>query len=1073
MAILTTLLAAAGPSVAKILLKKFLAFSEAGQIFGEELTDIAAAKLKDTMEQRQAVRIFTDVADKIIVQLTPLFEEAGRRGNLNIETVAHELGTTLKGRISADLLLANEMVPEKLAKAFRDARPLPANQLTEAEIDLYGRALDQTARYLVAVATQFPRFVDKLAASQLQRISRMEGELSRTLESVRRIEEQVSILSPDKTYARFEADYRQIVSQTVDELELFGVDVDPQSRRYKLSVAYISLSFLEESSNEEASTLVAAEHLLQELRPGAGRLLIRGDAGSGKSTLFRWMALIVAQAGSTGSERARLMIFAEHDLTIGRLARTWLSQTLSGKPGSLMHAIASTSPSALSSEGGGSPRTGGTPWHLCVPFLIRLRNCKAGKIPPIEEFIRQITPELETPRGWMTSLLETGRALVLLDGVDEVPNRDRNDVYKAVERLINKYPRCYYLLSTRPAAVERGWLKPLGFREADISPLSEMDRDQLIVRWHEAVANELRLRGQQGKELGPLAENLKRELRENPPIARLATNPLLAAMLCALHRDRSQRLPESQAELCEALCHMLLHRRERESNLKLEDFPEEYRALSYPQKRAIIAELAVHMARNEVSALDREDAIFKVGGVLNTIPGHDSKEASTVLNGLLERSGMLREARPGVVDFIHNTFKEYLAGELMAQQRNDKFLADRALDSTWQNIVLFAAAKGEKTFVRNLLMKVLGQESSREPPPGKQKKSKRNTEEHKRRLMAVRLRSVAQRLDKSLETRIDTLQGTLFPPATMADAEALADAGDAVVPYLRYQSSLSARHTAACIRALRLINSSAAKACLRDYLAETRQTVLEELSQAVNPLEIKLVQEALLGGRSIPVAPRQVADLTPLASLAALRSLDLRGTQVSDLTPLASLTALQLLYLSYTQVSNLTPLASLTALQSLDLSYTQVSNLTPLASLAALQSLGLRGTQVFDLTPLASLTTLQSLDLSRTQISDLTPLASLTALQSLYLRGTQVSDLTPLASLTALQSLYLSRTQVSDLTPLASLTTLQSLYLRGTQVSDLTPLASLTALQSLYLQDTQVSDLTPLAALTNLKIVRY
>jgi hypothetical protein len=39
MAILTTLLAAAGPSVAKILLKKFLAFSDAAQIFGEELTE--------------------------------------------------------------------------------------------------------------------------------------------------------------------------------------------------------------------------------------------------------------------------------------------------------------------------------------------------------------------------------------------------------------------------------------------------------------------------------------------------------------------------------------------------------------------------------------------------------------------------------------------------------------------------------------------------------------------------------------------------------------------------------------------------------------------------------------------------------------------------------------------------------------------------------------------------------------------------------------------------------------------------------------------------------------------------
>jgi hypothetical protein len=255
---------------------------------------------------------------------------------------------------------------------------------------------------------------------------------------------------------------------------------------------------------------------------------------------------------------------------------------------------------------------------------------------------------------------------------------------------------------------------------------------------------------------------------------------------------------------------------------------------------------------------------------------------------------MLREARPGVVDFIHNTFKEYLAGELLAQQRNDKFLADRALDPAWQNIVLFAAAKGESTFVRNLLTKVLGQEPSQKAPTGKQKKPRLSAGERKRSLMAVRLRSVVHRLDKSLEVRIDALRSTLFPPATMADAEALADAGDAVVPYLRYQSSLSARSAAACIRALRLINSSAAKACLKDYLTETKLTVLEELGQAVNPLEIKLVQEALLRGHSIPVARGQVADLSPLASLTGLQSLALRRTQVADLSPLATLTNLKI-----------------------------------------------------------------------------------------------------------------------------------------------------------------------------------
>ncbi len=1031
MDILSLLVPTVGSSVAKLLLKKYLASSEVAQLFGEELTKLAVAGLKSKLEQRQAIRVFEDLADKIVNQLTPLFEEAGRRGNLNTEAVAKELGATLEGRISPDLLLSSDMAPDKLVRALRDSRPLPPNQLTEADAELYARALDQTARYLVATATLLPHFVERLAVTQLQRISRMEGEISRTHASVRLIEEQVSTLSPDKTFARFEADYRQSVSLTVDTLELFGVDVDPQSTQYKLSVAYISLSLLEESSNEESSneeesTLVPAEHLLQQLRPGAGRLLIRGDAGSGKSTLFRWMALTVAQGERKGAEHLRSRSPEETDRV--------------------------------------------TLWSRCVPFLIRLRDCRDGKLPSIDDFTGQVAPELGSPPpNWMSSILEAGRALVLLDGVDEVPNRNRDDVYKSVERLIRKYPGCYFLLSTRPAAVERGWLKPLGFREADVSPLSDVDRDQLIGRWHVAVEHELSLRGQPGAGLGQLAENLKRGLRENPPIARLATNPLLAAMICALHRDRSQRLPESLADLCEALCHMLLHRRERESNLKLEDFPEEYRTLSYRQKRDIVAELAVHMARNEVSTLDREEAIIKAGEVLDTTPGHQMNEASVVLNGLIERSGMLREARPGAVDFIHNTFKEYLAGELFGQQRDYEFLAKRALDPAWQNILLFAAATGESTFVRNLLNRILGLQPGQEPPVETPRKPKVSAEERMRRLMAVRLRSVVQRLDKSLEARIDALRSALFPPATMADAAALADVGDEVVPYLRYQPTYSARSAAACIRALRLINSPAAKACLKDYLAETRQFVLEELGQAVNPLEIKVVQEAFLRGDHIPVGREQIADLSPLAALTSLQSLNLAGTQVADLSPLAALTSLQSLDLRHTQVADLTPLASLASLQSLALFGTQVADLTPLASLTSLQELNLTCTRVADLTPLAALISLQSLDLLGTRVVDLTPLASLTSLQSLDLRGAQVADLSPLASLTSLRSLVLASSQVADLTPLAALTSLQSLDLASSQVADLTPLAALTSLQDLNLTGTRVADLSPLAALTSLQ----
>ncbi len=76
---------------------------------------------------------------------------------------------------------------------------------------------------------------------------------------------------------------------------------------------------------------------------------------------------------------------------------------------------------------------------------------------------------------------------------------------------------------------------------------------------------EVRLRAwNQPADLRLLAGRLKRRLEETPAIARLTVNPLLCAVVCALHRERNENLPETPVDLCEKLCEMLLLRRDNE-----------------------------------------------------------------------------------------------------------------------------------------------------------------------------------------------------------------------------------------------------------------------------------------------------------------------------------------------------------------------------------------------------------------------------------------------------------------------------------------------------------------------------
>ena len=112
----------------------------------------------------------------------------------------------------------------------------------------------------------------------------------------------------------YEKNYRKAVEGALDELELFGVDLTPESRKQKLSVAYISLSLEAPATANEAGP-TPVEDVLDLIGQDTRRLLIRGEAGSGKSTLSRWSAIFAAQARCGIVTRYNDLGTPYHDLT--------------------------------------------------------------------------------------------------------------------------------------------------------------------------------------------------------------------------------------------------------------------------------------------------------------------------------------------------------------------------------------------------------------------------------------------------------------------------------------------------------------------------------------------------------------------------------------------------------------------------------------------------------------------------------------------------------------------------------------------------------------------------------------
>lgn len=162
--------------------------------------------------------------------------------------------------------------------------------------------------------------------------------------------------------------------------------------------------------------------------------------------------------------------------------------------------------------------------------------------------------------------LRSGRALVLIDGVDELTEVRREETRRWLRELVATFPAARYVVTTRPAAVPSDWLGRDDFDVAELEPMSAVEVPVFVQRWHEAMREQCDTDEQQA-ELTAYEKRLLGALATQRHLRSLARFPLLCALLCALHRDRRGQLPGNRMELYDVALQMLLERRDRERQL--------------------------------------------------------------------------------------------------------------------------------------------------------------------------------------------------------------------------------------------------------------------------------------------------------------------------------------------------------------------------------------------------------------------------------------------------------------------------------------------------------------------------
>jgi NACHT domain/Leucine Rich repeats (2 copies) len=987
----------------------------------EQTIDLATDGLSEG-EKRQALEQQTHkLAERLQREMQPFFEtEAKNIDEGGQSAIFYAVAQTLtQGGISLDGLMNISLDADRLAKHLL-TDPKATAGLSENEKSLYRQAIALASSSLIEMVPQLDGFQLSVTKAML----RQNEELLNDARSQKEL-----VLQQRDQFLRC---YRQVIATELDKPDKFGVPLLKNLlSRQKLCEAYVQLSItekieefgyqvnlfdLEEQEDESLSLIPKREKFLetrsQNIETALSkrrRLVIRGGAGAGKTSLMHWLAVHAARQDFKAP---------------------------------LKH------------------------WNSLVPFFIRLRSWVDEGFPAVKDFVQPIARNIADgmPKDWVRQQLDSGCALVLIDGVDEMPRPKRQPFFEALQKLVTEFPNAIYITTSRPAGLKdengeewvewENWMKSEQFGNCVMEPMTLPVIEQFVSRWHRALPEPSQ---HVDKEPQKVAENLMREIKKRIEIRKLAETPLLCTMICALHYENEGSLPSTRLRLYDKCIEMLLEERDKQRDIKTDI------SLTLEQKEGFLMEFAYWLMRNNYSdakteQADRQFQDYLKEYTLQNVTGREIRQL------LLERSGLLREPLMGRIDFVHRTFQEYLAAKAVLDHDDLGVLLNHADEDQWREAIIVAVGKGSRSQRRNLLSELLkhGDENSEK--------------QHYLHLLTVACLETGVAIDSDLRAKIEVCAKALLPPKNNEEIDTVARSGDAIVPFLAYQSNLSADEANLCITTLVKIGSLAAMQSLVKYAqAKFNQEnfnfiIARSIGRGYDEFEPGLyIKHVLTQVKLLDLSGTQIQDISILSSLNQIQGLNLSETKIQDISALSSFNQLQYLYLSGTQIQDISVLSSLNQLQHLDLSGTQIQDISVLSSLNQLQYLDLSGTQIQDISVLSSLNQLQHLDLSGTQIQDISVLSLLNQLQYLYLSRTQIQDISVLSLLNQLQYLYLSGTEIQDISVLSLLNQLQYLYLSETKIQDISVLSSLTQIRHLNLSGTEIQDISVLSSLNQLQ----
>jgi len=320
-----------------------------------------------------------------------------------------------------------------------------------------------------------------------------------------------------------------------------------------------------------------------------------------------------------------------------------------------------------------------------VPILIALKDfAEAPEQPSLLEYVAQqlttcgVTDSTVTPQ-----ILSHGRALVLLDGLDEVQEKDCYRVVQEIRSFSAKFLHSHFVLTCRIATRE------YTFEEFTEVEIADFDADQITSFAYNWFASQQESR------------SFLQKLQQNSTIRELATNPLLLTLICLVFAETAS-FPINRTQFYKEGINLLLKKWDAKRNIEREQV---YKNLSVRHKEDLLSQIALQTFEQGEYFFRQQQLEQYIADYIRSLPSIVTAtqplqlDSEIVLKSIEAQHGLLVERARGIYSFSHLTFHEYFTArtivdnsDVQALNRNLQQLVSHVTEKRWREVFLFSVS---------------------------------------------------------------------------------------------------------------------------------------------------------------------------------------------------------------------------------------------------------------------------------------------------------------------------------------------------------------------------------------------